>query len=184
MLAYHSVQVLLVRHPHTPQFLAQRLVPQLYWKELLEAALDLRTPPVIRRSCEKNLIERLPSLGLGEKIALARRATPLVIQVLRHEKDIKVIRALLQNPRMREMTLIAMVNNPQTMPEILAHIGNHPKWGSLYQVRWALVRNPNCPLGTALQQLKHLRRKNLMQLLHHPGLHPAVIQKIKKLLQA
>ena len=63
LTSFHKVRFALVRNPTTPSPVAQRFVPVLYWKELLEITLDQRTPPLIRRIGEKTLRERLPEIG-------------------------------------------------------------------------------------------------------------------------
>lgn len=182
LLSHHKIQYLLVRHPHIPSAVSQRFIPLLYWKELLEIALNIKVPPVIRRNCEKYLKERIPGMGLGEKISLARRATQSLISTLRMEKHIKVIEALLDNPRMTENHIAVMANNSQTPTEVLMLIGNKSKWSSRYDIKLALIKNTQTPLGLALRLLKSLKRTDLQGLTRNPGIHTALKNAAKTIL--
>lgn len=172
--ANHKIQFALVKNPATPHAAASRLIPQLYWKELLEVTVNLRVPPLTRRNAEKYLKDRLEGMGLGEKISLARRAPPSVISSLRREKNVKVIAALMDNPRMTTTHVLVIANNPTTPSDVLAHLAQTTRWVNQYQVKMALIKNPQTPLGTAMGFLSSLKRVDLRGLSKNPSLNPAL----------
>src|SRR5687767_12304717 len=55
-------------HPRTPEILALRFVPGLYWLDLVRLGRDVRVRPLVRRAADLRLIERLPSLAVGERL--------------------------------------------------------------------------------------------------------------------
>jgi hypothetical protein len=106
LLAYYEVRRELALARQTPEALALRLVPGLWWRDLMLVSLDARLPPLVRRAAEQGLISRLPKLAVGEKVSLARRASGGTIAQLRHDPNPRVIAALLDNPRLTEGLLV------------------------------------------------------------------------------
>lgn len=161
LLAFHEVRKELARHPQTPEVRALRFVSGLFWRDLLELASDNRSRPRIRRAAERHLVERIQGLGAGEKVAIARRAGPLLVSQLRHDHEPRVVGALLENPRLTEGALLPLVSSDTARPEILALVARHPKWGVRYPVRVSLARNRRTPVQTALSLLPMLKKQDL-----------------------
>jgi hypothetical protein len=49
---------------------------------------------------------------------------------------------------------------------VLAHLAEHPTWGSRRAVRLSLVGNPRTPIATALRLIEGLSREDLERILH------------------
>lgn len=148
-------------HPLTPRTEAIRFVAGLYWADLVRLGADSRVHPVVRRSADQRLLERLPGLAVGEKMAVARGAGPAVLATLRHDPTPRVIAALLENPRLTEGILVPLAASEQASPQALAVVAGSPKWASRYPVRFALCRNPHTPLASALPLLPLLLKRDL-----------------------
>src|SRR6185436_407700 len=97
LLTSYEMRRDLALHAATPQPIALALVAGLYWRDLVAAGLDVRIRPVVRRFADQRLIERLPALAVGEKVGIARGASPHVLQVLRHDPTPRL--AVIRNPR-------------------------------------------------------------------------------------
>ncbi len=164
LLASYAVKKALVSGRHTPSVDAQHLVPHLYWMDLLEAAVDMRVHPAVRHACERRLVERLPELGLGERVTLARRGPRSLLQALRAETEPRVVQALLQNRFMTEVDVVAMAGSPRTPAAVLGAIHYSGKWGNRYEVRRTLVLNPSTPLYIAQFNARRLRSNDLEDL--------------------
>ena len=147
----------------TPQASAMRFVSGLYWRDLLEITVDVRIRAGTRALAEKYLTLRLPRLTLGEKIALARRATAPLLTSLGQDPDTRVIAALLQNPRLTESTLEPVVAGSRR-PRHLELIAKDPRLGSTYRIRFALILNPLVPFRAVFRILPDLRRDDLQSL--------------------
>jgi hypothetical protein len=160
-LSNYKIQFSIVNCPKTPFASAMRMVPMLYWNDLVRTAANFRISPKLRRACENYLRDRLAELTLGEKTSLARTAPRPAIAFLRFEKEVGVARALLQNPHLVEDDLLLIINNETTPGDILGAIGNSRKWAARYSIRLALVRNPNTPLATSLAFLSKLKKGDL-----------------------
>jgi hypothetical protein len=166
----------LVRHPQTPVVVALQLVHTLTWRDLAETGADLRTTAPIRHAASVELAKRLPSLTLGERIALARRAPPAVIEQLHRDREPRVIAALFENSRLTEGQVVRMATDQRTAPKVLLLVGNHPRWSASYEVRLALCRNPNAPLQISVPALKRLRLRDRRELSRDPRL-PSVLRR-------
>jgi hypothetical protein len=137
---------------------AMNLVGSLTWTSLLNLAQAHRTPPVVRRQTEKKLVNRIPSMTLGEKVALARRAHRALFKALINGGDEMVLTALLDNPRLVENDLVVLINTKDPTPDFLGAVARHRKWGSFIGVRRAIVESPQSPLPLALSVLVQLPR--------------------------
>lgn len=161
LLASYDLRSAIARHRRTPESVALRFISGLFWRDLLEIAVDVRISPAVRRVAEKYLVRRLGRLATGEKIAIARRATAEVLAHLRQDPSVLVIKALLENPRLTEPTLLPMVASETTLPRVLDLVASNPRWGTRYDVRVALSRNPSAPFRAIFDILPRLRQRDL-----------------------
>jgi len=182
LLSFYEVRRDLALHPRTPEALAARLVPTLWWRDLMALALDTRLRPALRRTAEIHLGARLPELAVGEKVALARRASPGIIAQLRLDPSPRVIAALLDNPRLTEGMLAPVLHSASTSPAILELIANDRRWGVRYPLRLALVRNPATPLKISWRLLEALRRADLRPVAADPRIPEPVRRRARVLL--
>jgi hypothetical protein len=167
LLAMRRVRVLYtarreaVAHPRTPRALALQLVAGLYWRDLVAIGADTRLHPLVRRSADTRLVERLAGMSVGERIAVARRAGPGVIPTLRLDPTPRVIAALLDNPRLSEGLLLPLAAYERAHPQVLAVVARDPRWGVRTQLRRALSLNPATPVPVALALLPALDKRSL-----------------------
>jgi len=167
------VKLALVANPKTPQILARRFLPHLYWRDLAELAVNLRVSPILRRESEKLLRTRLPELSLGEKVALARRGSRGVVEMLREEPDALVLQAVAGNPRATEADLLWLLSRPDVATSFLGWVADRSSWGSRRSVRLALVRHARTPAAAALRLTRSLSRRDVADLrrdIHAPRL--------------
>lgn len=148
-------------HPLTPRTLALRCVVGLYWADLVRLGVDTRVHPVVRRSADQRLLERLPGLAIGEKMAIARGGSPTLVATLRQDPTPRVIAALLENPRLTEGALMPLAASEQAQPAALAVLASSSRWSARYPLRLALCRNPRTPLGSVLPLLPLLLKRDL-----------------------
>jgi hypothetical protein len=161
LLSSYEVRMEAARHPRTSRIVALRFIPGLYWADLVRVGLDMRLHPVVRRAAEVRLTERLPSLSVGERMAIARRAAPGVLSALRNDATPRVIAAMLENPRLTEGLLLPLLASQGALPSILAVIASSPKWSVRYPIRLALCQNSRTPVDRTLRLLPLLKRNDL-----------------------
>ncbi len=172
-LARPEVLQLLVRHPRCPRHFALDCLPRLGWRDLVEVARDPRTAPAVRAQCEQKVIERLPSLTLGERTALARVAPRKVIGALVSGTDARCVEALLNNPQFTEPDVLRLVTSNRNA-ECLKVVLRHPSWGRRPEVVRAAVRSRVLPLGVAIGLLAGLPLAELTALAAAAEISPAV----------
>lgn len=161
LLSFLEVRRELALHPRTPEVMALRLLPTLFWRDLMAVAGDARLRPTLRRAAETHLLARLQEMAVGEKVTLARWASPGVLAQLRHDPNPRVVAALLDNPRLTEGVLVPVLQSATTPPAVLDLIAGDRRWGVRYPLRLALARNPRTPLETTLHILPTLRKTDL-----------------------
>jgi hypothetical protein len=182
LLHFYEVRRDLAQHLRTPEALALRLIVGLYWRDLMVIGLDARLRPTLRRSADQHLLARLSEVALGEKIALARRASAAVLLHLRHDPSPRVVAALLDNPRLTEGTLAPLAHSGSTPPAVLDVIVQDRRWGVRYGLRLAIARNPSASTETALRLLPGLRKADLRAVAADAKLGGAVRQRARLLL--
>ena len=146
LLMSHTVRELLGGFRGMPVGRAMDLLATLPWTSLVALAQNPRTPPVVRRQCEKRLVNGLLSMSLGEKVALARRVHRPLVRHLIASGDGQVLSALLDNPKLCEEDVQLMINTVRAPAEFYTTVARHPRWGQCYGVRQALALCPNAPL--------------------------------------
>jgi len=177
LVSHYDLRRELAMHPATPQPIAIGLVATLFWRDLVAVSIDVRIPPVVRRSADQRLIERLPGLAVGEKVALARQGSPRLLQALRNDPSPRVVGALLDNPRLQEPDLMPLASGENATPPVLEVLLQHRKWGNRYPIKAAVVRNPRTPLHLALRHLALLRKHDLRAVATDERLHTTLRHK-------
>jgi len=163
VIGSRRVLPLVLRHPACPRHFAFDTLPHLGWHDLLDVSRDARSAPAIRRQAERRLGERLVTLAVGERTALARLAPRSLIPLLLREGSLAAVRALLDNPQFTEPDAIRLLHVTRD-PAAVSAVLRHPVWGQRHDVALATVRNRTTPLGVALGLLVTLRNDELAEL--------------------
>jgi len=182
LLRFYDFRREVAMHPRTPEILALRLLPGLFWLDLVRLGADVRIRPLVRRAADLRLIERLPNLAVGERIALARRAGTAVLAQARKDPTPRVIAAMLENPRLTEGILLPLLAGEEVSPAVLALVAASPRFGSRYPVRLAVAKNPRTPAAVAMSLLPGLRKPDLGAVSSDPRLAAPVRQRARLLL--
>jgi hypothetical protein len=165
----------LVRHPRTPAPLARRFLPHLLWVDLAETAADGRLSALRRRHAEEALAARVQEMAEGEIVALARRASPALVDLLARSRSSRVLAALLGNPRVRERDVVRIATGEEAPTEALRRVARHPEWGGRRAVRVALLRNPRTPVAEALHLVAALASSDLERVVRDEAV-PRIVQ--------
>ena len=150
----------LVLHPRTPSETARKLVPELFWKDLAEAAEQPALHPTVRELAENTLLARVDDLTLGERITLARIGGPGVIARLVDSPEPRVLSSLLGNSKILERDAIKLACRSDAPESFLQKLAEH-RWGQVREVRLGLIRNPRTPIPAALRLLGTLPASDL-----------------------
>jgi hypothetical protein len=164
LLSMRAVRETLAAFPGLNNAQAMNLLGSLPWTSLLAVAQTPRTPPLVRRQAERKLLLQVPSMTLGEKIAMARRAHRALFPALIADRDDKILIALLDNPRLVENDLVVLVTTGEPPDGLLPVIARHHRWGSCYAVLRAIAESPRCPLPLALSILVQMTPRDHRQI--------------------
>ncbi len=151
-------------NPLAPQVLARRFLPHLGWRDLAELSVNTRVSPVLRREAEKLLKTRLPELAVGEKVALARRGSRGIVELLREDTDALVLRAVAGNSRAIESDFARILTRSDVPATFLGWLADQSSWGQRRAVRLALVRHPRTPPPSALHLIPAMSRRDIDEL--------------------
>ncbi len=123
------------------------------------------------------------ALSAGARTAAARGQDRFVLDRLLHDRDPRVIRVFLSNPRAVERDVVRIAAMRPTKPEILRLVASHARWSSRYEVRLALVCNPYTPTPIALQLMPTLLKQDIVRLLRDIPLEPQLRQAAREVLR-
>jgi len=169
LLASRGVRRLLAAHPLTPRHAALRCLDDLLFRDLLDIGRDARTPAPVRMAANRKLEEAMRFLALGEKIALARFAPPALFPALLDEPEIRVLEAVLANPRLASENLQRWLATGHPRPAALALVASDLRWASRPEVRIALLTHRSTPRAAALSLLTSASRGEWRRLAEDPS---------------
>ena len=163
-----------VLNPRAPRVLSQRLVAALYWRDLAEVAATPRILAAVRSRAESLLKDGLADMRLGDRVTLARLATPALLPLLLAATERQVTEAALVNARVREEDLTAALRRDDVRPALLEAVAASQRWRPSYAVQLALVLQPKTPLALALPRLLPLVSRDLRRIALDETLRPLV----------
>jgi hypothetical protein len=144
----------------------------------LDAARDLLVAPAPRRAYAPPRGRADPGLGemtLGHKKALARgRRDPDLLARLAAEGDPRVLRELLDNPRLTEALAVRVAAQRPCRPEALRVVAQHRRWRTRPAVLRAVALNPYAEPEVVLKVLPALGRTDLDAIARDGALHALV----------
>jgi hypothetical protein len=164
----------LVLSPRAPRALSLRLVGALYWRDLADVAATPRVPAAVRARAESLLRDGLADMRLGDRVTLARLATPALLPLLLADAEPRVAGAALLSPRLREEDLVVALRRDDVRPALVEEAAASPRWAANYAVRLALVLQPRTPLPLALQRITSLVPRDLRRVAEEKSLRPLV----------
>jgi hypothetical protein len=161
-----KVRVALAAHPRAPRRIALRLIRELYTFDLMQFSLIPAVAADLKRVADEQLVARLASITLGERIALARRSSAMVVAALLLDREARVWQTALENPRLSESAIVKALLRPTATPVFVKVLCHHVKWSLRPEVRCALLRNEYTPLARALEFARRLPPAQLRDILH------------------
>ena len=99
------------------------------------------------------------------------------------ETDERVMRALLDNPRLTEEDVLVIANSIKTPAGILALVARSERWTARRPVRLALLRNTRTPGHASQPLLAALADRELTELLQFKSLPPGLRHAVIRLLE-
>jgi hypothetical protein len=161
-----------VLSPRVSRALALRLVGSLFWRDLADVAASPRVAAAARVRAEALLLDQMDDLRLGDRITLAKIATPPVLVRLLEDGDPRVVEACLINGRLREEDLVGALRKDAVTRALIEGIAASSRWRDRYALRLAIVLQPRSPLAVALAQVTALLPRDLERVAADEALAP------------
>jgi len=166
----YPVRLALARNPKSPLSVSLSIARFLRLFDLEEITRSHFIPLVFRHKVEAIIIERVPTMPLGNKKTLAKKAAGNVLLKLLQDRDAEVVQLCLNNPNMVEGHLFKIINREDTPVETIMMIAGHPNWSTRSLVRFSLVRNTHTPLSLSVPFLQSMKLMDLRELYADPSL--------------
>src|SRR4051812_21568853 len=162
-----KVLVALASQPRTPRHVSVPLLRGMFTFDLMNFALTPTVAPDLKRAAEEQLIMRLESLPVGQKITLARRASGRVAAALLQTPDQKILSPALDNKQMTEALVVQALMKPRAPERLYVLVSHHPAWQLRREIQIALLRSEKTPLERAQEFAKNFSREFLQEMV--PG---------------
>lgn len=166
----YPVRLALARNPKSPLSVSLPISRFLRLFDLEEITRSHFITLVFRHKVENLIIERIPTMPLGNKKTLAKKAAGSVLLKLLQDRDAEVVQLCLNNPNMVEGHLFKIINREDTTAETIMMIAGHPNWSARTLIRFSLARNTLTPLAVSVPFLQSMKLMDLRELYADPSL--------------
>jgi hypothetical protein len=165
----YPVRLALARNPRSPLSVSLTIARYLRFFDLEEITRSHFIPLVFRHKVEMIINERIPTMPLGNKKTLAKKAAGAVLLKLLLDADAEVVKLGLNNPHNTEGHLFKVISRKDTRAETIRMIAEHPNWSSRPLIRFSLVRNAATPLSFSVRFLSEMKIMDLRELYADPS---------------
>ena len=164
----YRIMLSLCKNTKTPQKISLSLLKSIKIFDLADLTRNQFVPVNMKLKAEAVINEKIPSIPLGIKMAIAKRAGSGVLMKLMEEGKKEVVAACLDSPYITESVIYRIISRKTVSPRIIWQIADHPKWSCRYQIQWALILNIHTPLPRVLSFLKNIKKSDLKDLYEAP----------------
>lgn len=164
----YKVSLALCKNPKTPQKISLSLMKSLRIFDIADLTRNQFIPVSVKIKAESEIIEKIPSIPLGIKITLAKRASGDVLISLVEDGNKEVVAACLHSPYMTEGEIYRVISKRTVTPQVIRQIADHPKWSSRHQVQLSLIRHCHTPLSRVVIFLKNIKTSDLKEFYEDP----------------
>ena len=113
-------------------------------------------------------------LSLEKKIELALTGKPAQLASLIHERNPRILEALLANRNLPVELVIQLVRKNAVNADHILTIASNRDWQKNYHLKLEVILNPRTPRSVSLKYLKDLRFKDLAVISRKVALHPSL----------
>lgn len=176
----HALLLALVKNPATSDVIFRTLVAHLYLFELVDFCYLPRISSDRKIAAERQILQRLPTTPLGNKITLARRAPSNVVAELLKEGQPTLTEACLNSPRLKEAAIYKLLTSSRATAEIISMVARNNRWKNRPNLRLAILKNARTPAVWFTLWLPRLSLPVLKQLAVAQRLNPQQKQLLAK----
>jgi hypothetical protein len=166
----YRLKLAMVKNPRSPRRISVSFLKYMRVFDVADLTRNNFIPAVLKQKAEFLLMEKMPAMASGVKIALSRRASGRVVERLMEKSDRRVIEACLESPRLTEEQLYKMAGRQSAKPLIIRAIAEHPLWSLRYSIRYALLRNYHTPMIRVEEFIEGMKSNDLRELYSDPAI--------------
>jgi hypothetical protein len=171
---------LLYDHPDTPEEVRNYISGILHVPAKLSTEVARKEKP--REARTQNILLRIQSLGVGERIQLALKGGRDIRTILIKDTNKEVMLSVLDNQKITD-TEVELIARSRSIPdEALRRIAKNREWLKNYAIVHALVTNPKTPAGISVSMVSDLRLKDLVILEKNKNVPDVIRSAAKRLL--
>ena len=141
----HKLKLALVGNGNAPASITLSLLPHLYLFELLNLCILPGSTPDQRLAAERQIIQRLSTIELGQKLTLARRGTGKILEALLKQGEPQVLTAALDNPHLKEVAILTFLRSGRPTAATISQVARHARWGRRHSLRLAMLKHRLTP---------------------------------------
>jgi len=108
-----------------------------------------------------SLIRKIMFMTVKDRVKLAIKGDREARGILIRDSNKVVSTGVIHNPRITDQEIESISAMRMVADEVLRLIGGNRAWARSYPIIHNLVRNPRCPMATAMQILPRIRTKDL-----------------------
>lgn len=174
---------LFLTHPLTPEDTREFAGRTLKLPVTTELART-EAPQEQTRIKAQSLLQRVQTMGTGEKMQLALKGSREIRSILLRDPREEILVGVLNNPKISHSEIELLAKQKTTTSDILREIAKNKTWLRSYTIIRCLVSNPKTPTGISIQHIHNIRTRDLKQIEKDRNLPEAVRSNAKKLLFA
>ncbi len=150
---------LLLYHPATPE------QTKTYISGILQLparpAEKIVTQHKQREGRPQNLLQRIQSLSVGERLQLALKGSREIRSILVKDSNKQVMLSVLGNQKITESEVELIAKSRSVPEDALRIISKNREWLKNYSITFGLVTNPKTPPGISVTLISGLKIKDL-----------------------
>jgi hypothetical protein len=124
----------------------------------------------------------IEKLSMPAKIRLATLGNAFARAVLVRDPMRIVQMAAIKSPGVTEFEAARYAGNQALSDDVIRYIANKREFTKLYGTKYALCRNPKCPVTDSMRLMPFLREKDLVNLSRSKGVPSAIVAQARKLM--
>src|SRR6476660_4497591 len=140
-LKSRKVLLALIANPRTPRHVSIPLLRRVLTFDLVQVTLTPAVAADLKRASEEQILLRLETLAVGEKITLAKRASGRVAAALLQDADIRVVEPALDNAQLTEPLVVQALMKPRAPAILFELASSHRNWCQRGEIQIALLRS-------------------------------------------
>jgi hypothetical protein len=160
-----KIVIALASNSRTPRHISIPLLRGMFTFDLMNLALTPAIAPDVKRAAEEQLIMRLESLPVGQKITLARQGSGRVAAALLQTPDQRIISPALENRQLTEALVVQALMKPRAPERLFVLVSDHPSWQLRREIQVALLRSGKTPLERAREFANNFSKDFLSDIL-------------------